>query len=49
MYAQKDLLEKFLRQITVKTMTEIFVHFVAVECTKYDEKNEGYKVSFINS
>ena len=29
----------------VKTMAEIFLIFIAVECTKYDEKIEEYKVN----
>ena len=43
-YSQKDLLRKFLRQIAVKTLTDVFTNLLAVECTKFEAKIEEYKV-----
>lgn len=46
-YSREDLMKKFLKFLNLRSMSEIYLNFLAVECTKYDEKNEDFKVIFI--
>lgn len=40
-------MKKFLKFLNLRSMADIYLNFLAVECTKYDEKNEDFKVIFI--